>query len=137
VDPIADLAKIPLAEDFASKIGEKPDNSMSLYHALVSFVGAPLVAANFNRSFFEIILFAATWIATCADLREEEYLNFFEALPPSQMARATVQEKLDRGWSWLRGHLPNLSFEPRVEAAINQAAELRYAVPTAAQSLGA
>jgi len=131
LDPIASLGKISCPDDLAKQVRDKAGDTVSLYHALVSFVGSPVAAGGTDPKHLELILFAATWIATCAERSVELYPGPFyhDDEGPSAISTAIVQEKLDRGWNWLRMHLPHLCFEPRVETAIDDAAKLAY--PTA------
>jgi hypothetical protein len=127
VDPLADLCRIPLPKDAAAVVRENPRDEVSLYHALVSIVGAPLLVDSQSPGFFELVLFAATWIAGCNDAQTASDVVY----PPasgllSPIRAAEVQIKRDRGWNWLKAHLPAMCFAPKVEEAIEAAAELKY-----------
>ncbi len=127
LDPIAGLGRIPCPDDLAKKVRDEAGDTVSLYHALASFVGSPPMTGAIAPRLLEQILFAATWIATSADRGVGQRLGpFLDEPRPSTIDAAIVQDKLDRGWNWLRIHLPHLCFEPRVETAISDAANLVY-----------
>ncbi len=127
VDPVANLCRIPLPKDAAAVVRKTLRDEVSLYHALVSIVGAPLLADSQRPSFFEFVLFAATWIAGCNDApTSSEFVSAHASGPLSLIQAAEVQMKLDRGWNWLKVHLPTMCFAPKVEKAIETAADLKY-----------
>jgi hypothetical protein len=127
VDPVATLRRIPLPEDAAVVVRKTPRDEVSLYHALVSMVGAPLLADPQRPDFFELVLFAATWIAGCNDAPVPNDFAYVDPSGPLTAIRAAeVQIKLDRGWNWLKVHLPDMCFAPKVEEVIQAAADLKY-----------
>jgi hypothetical protein len=127
VDPIANLCRIPVPENVAAVVRKAPQNEVSLYHALVSIVGAPLLADSQRHGFFELALFASTWITGCNDTPTlSDFGSAYASGPPSPIRAAEVQIKLDRGWNWLRAHLPTVCFAPKVEEAIEATADLKY-----------
>lgn len=135
VDPVANLCKIPLPKDTAAVVRKPARDEVSLYHALVSIVGAPLLADSQKPGLFELVLFAATWIAGCNDATApSDFIYAHSSGPLSPIRAAEVQIKLDRGWNWLKVHLPAMCFAPKVEEVIQAAADLKYelgAVPPA------
>jgi hypothetical protein len=132
VDPVASLRRIPLPEDAAAVVRKTPRDEVSLYHALVSIVGAPLLADSQRPGFFELVLFAATWIAGSDDAQlPSDFFSPPASGSPSSIQIAEVQIKLDRGWNWLKAHLPAMCFAPKVEEVIEAAADLRYELGTA------
>ncbi|MFH1345431.1 MAG: hypothetical protein ABIL01_30150 [Pseudomonadota bacterium] len=133
VDPIVDLCRLPLPPAFATSIRTEgksgtPDKSgeISLYHALVASIGSPATLKS-SPLLCALVLFAATWVVTHNDTPGADFRWPREfPIPPSPFDEAALQSKLDRGWSWLREHLPTHCFALAVEQAIEGASDLKY-----------
>lgn len=129
VDPIGDLSRIPLPQDFEKFIGSELRDGASLYHALTAFIGSPPNATD-NSALIDVILFASACIVGPDGAQSlsstGDWLPLGGRQNISKMRRAAVQELVDDAWNWLREHLPNIVFAPSVEKAIESAAGLRY-----------
>ncbi|UGY02524.1 hypothetical protein [Bradyrhizobium quebecense] len=127
VDPVTSLCRIPVPKDVAAVVRNAANDDIGLYHVLVSIVGAPLLGHSQKHGFFEFVLFAATWIAGCNGTPGSHgFVSEYPQRPLSLIRAAEVQIKLNRGWNWLRAHMPTMCFPPEVETAIEAAADLKY-----------
>jgi hypothetical protein len=130
-DPIADLCRLPLPKKLSPSVRQNTSNEISLYHALVSFVGSP-GSLQSNRSLCELVLFSATWVVAHNDRPTvDTFGRLRKRWSRSPIQAATVQLKMDRGWNWLREHLPKIRFALEVEQAIDRASDLKYEVEVA------
>jgi hypothetical protein len=128
-DRIADLCRIPVPKEFEVIVRTEGKEPVSLYHALTAFIGSPLSAANKSSHFFELVLFAASWIALPEiSMGPMSTLSLSRSAVP-ELQNIQIQRVIDAGWNWLREHLPTMRFATEVERTIESASDLRYRAP--------
>jgi hypothetical protein len=125
-DPVSDLAAIPCQQSISNQVLPDAIAQISLYHVLLSATGSPGLLAT--QELCELVLFAATWIVTHRDRPTMDWLDRRDKEPAPPITLLSVQSKADRGWSWLREHLPTFCFNAQIEDIIDASARLRYEV---------
>jgi hypothetical protein len=123
-NPMSDLSAFALPGFLCSAVRGDALDQVSLYHALVSAVGCPMLLTE--QTFCEVVLFAATWVVVH---RDRPIFGAFERRTENTVSKTesvSVQLKADRGWNWLAEHLPVFCFNEKVEQIIDEAAKLKY-----------
>jgi hypothetical protein len=123
-DPVSDLAAIPCQQSISDLVLPDAIAQISLYHVLLSATGSPGLLAT--QELCELVLFAATWIVTHRDRPTMDWLDRRDKEPVPPITLLGVQSKADRGWSWLREHLPAICFNTHIEDIIDASARLKY-----------
>jgi hypothetical protein len=123
-DPVSDLAAIPCQQSISDLVLPDAIAQISLYHILLSATGSPGLLAR--QELCELVLFAATWIVAHRDRPTMDWLDRRDQEPATPVTLIGVQSKANRGWSWLREHLPPFCFSEQIEDIINASVGLRY-----------